>query len=1261
MFDKKIVLFFAVFLFFVQLAFADSLFAGIHFETCLDANCLFPQTMFERADNIAYVVAFDTEGAALSGVLTKPDNSTSVVSFDGNTARISLGSLSFGSYSLEITATKAGYEPYSETISFELVDKRRSVFDGLFFETCLDSNCAQPENVFEPGEQAFLKAISGTLGVFASGTVSKDDGAQVSFSSKGAYCDSFDGTVAVRGSACASAQCSVFEKWCFGADLDRSGSVTATDYVNLKREFGRTDCYYSNNWCNGADITQDNKVEVADLLFLERNWNTGCGLPEQKLLDCFSVSDVAEIPLDGIGEYTLIATASKQGFYDYNELIVFSVVEDRNEPQAVNDFNDLYFIVSEYPTATTGNAFFNSSSSSLFVKAFNTEGATLSGTLFFPWGSSQPLSFSSNIASVPRNDPGTYTVDVIVSKPGYIPAEKTFYYTVVYGLSGVTTLIQTCNNNGVCDSRETHYNCWKDCPVSTVFQTCLAADVDGSGTVDNLDVWYVEMSKGHFDYCGYEDVDSDNDTDDADVAAVRAALGSTTGALCTRRVLDCRNDVNGLLAFYKFEDDFSSGNRIIDSSGRGNHAVPVGGAHFRFDGVSGRSATFGSTGASIGVPWVAGILGKQNFTFSTWVKSSNLIGSVDPIYAADLVGTGVFDGNHYFGYIGFYSTVLSLWYNLPGFDSDGGYPECSVYVAADASALPVADGNWHHFAVTDSNGSVAFYFDGTQLPLIGDSYKYGECYYDKVSSLRVNIGGQYQPYSPSFPGSLDELMLFDRALTPSEITDIAQQNPGDQIVGIVRSCGALLNEPGTYVLESDITGEALAGPCITIGTQYVSLDCQGYSIASQSAVAGVYSEHPYSTIRNCTIRMGPGGYSSGADAIIFSGADNSVITDNNLSNNYRGIMVYSSKKVLISGNIVNNNATEGISAIDRTGDSIEDCAELSLLNNFFKGNGYTGILLSDCPRTVLKGNFVSNAGLYSGTNFSSKDSAILNNIFYSNNQDGLAIATGNTNVWVSGNIACSNNRKDMACYGSAFGSLNIFSSTVPCGDWPAASDFTACDSNAVLFISNYGRRNCGANACDGTDLDFDGDVDVDDLGLFVQYPVIGPRAGASELEITGLAVSPSSIVVGNADIGTIVRLQNNTASALSVEVDFVVRNSGGGVLFSDSKLVDVAANSAKVQNFSFAVDAGWGQGTYSVNAVGVSGALRAEKTTNLAILGSGLSVPEIGLFLVPLILLAVFFVLLTGKYGKGKKIRDLFSGFFLPNKKNRGKKRARKK
>ncbi|MCG8059007.1 MAG: FG-GAP-like repeat-containing protein, partial [Candidatus Thiodiazotropha endolucinida] len=100
----------------------------------------------------------------------------------------------------------------------------------------------------------------------------------------------------------------------------------------------------------------------------------------------------------------------------------------------------------------------------------------------------------------------------------------------------------------------------------------------------------------------------------------------------------------------------------------------------------------------------------------------------------------------------------------------------SLSVETNAS---YADGNWHHVAVTVDDSGNSIYIDGTKVSLAGLFYRDGNSsissFISSVTSLdSMAIGNLRDPagYTGSFNGLQDDVRVYDRALSASDIAEL---------------------------------------------------------------------------------------------------------------------------------------------------------------------------------------------------------------------------------------------------------------------------------------------------------------------------------------------------------------------------------------------------------------------------------------------------------------------------------------------------------
>lgn len=113
----------------------------------------------------------------------------------------------------------------------------------------------------------------------------------------------------------------------------------------------------------------------------------------------------------------------------------------------------------------------------------------------------------------------------------------------------------------------------------------------------------------------------------------------------------------------------------------------------------------------------------------------------------------------------------------------------------------------------------------------------------------------------------------------------------DNCVGFVDSLPATINTQGTWCLRQDLATSLSSGSVITVGTNNVTIDCNGFKIgglaagAATEALGIVAQDRLNTTIRNCNIR----GFMVGTYLIDTSGtAGGHIVEDNRFDSNRIG-------------------------------------------------------------------------------------------------------------------------------------------------------------------------------------------------------------------------------------------------------------------------------------------------------------------------------------------------------------------------------------
>ena len=228
--------------------------------------------------------------------------------------------------------------------------------------------------------------------------------------------------------------------------------------------------------------------------------------------------------------------------------------------------------------------------------------------------------------------------------------------------------------------------------------------------------------------------------------------------------LDAEPDFfNGLLGYWRMEEAGWSGvtGEVLDRSGFGNHGTAVGDATTFGPGQLGRAGTFDGVGDAVvvGQPDSLDLQpGSDEFTIAGWFRTTTQGAILSK-------GVGNFAGRQYY----LFTTNGQLWGAVGGNQNFG-------------SATGLNDGNWHFGALVnfDDSGVMRYrlYIDGVDDGVFLSG--------TQVNNTDVVLGGRRESGNTGLSflmdGDLDELMVFDRALSAGEIGQL--YNAG---VGLVRA------------------------------------------------------------------------------------------------------------------------------------------------------------------------------------------------------------------------------------------------------------------------------------------------------------------------------------------------------------------------------------------------------------------------------------------------------------------------------------------
>jgi hypothetical protein len=223
---------------------------------------------------------------------------------------------------------------------------------------------------------------------------------------------------------------------------------------------------------------------------------------------------------------------------------------------------------------------------------------------------------------------------------------------------------------------------------------------------------------------------------------VTNAYGPTTSSNAVLTVLPtppCVAVPSGLISWWRGEGN------TIDRIG-GNNGTLEGGAGYAV-GKVGQAFSIAGDASAVTVGNATN-LQLQNFTVECWMHLTD----------ASLLATEDGSGSGYFfafgeGGYGF------------GMSDDGGLFLTQIGAGIIYASAGILDTNFHHVAVTESDSNVVFYMDGAAYPagVLATTYTF---------TTRAAIGARGDTLVNSFLGVVDELSIYDRALSAAEIGSI---------------------------------------------------------------------------------------------------------------------------------------------------------------------------------------------------------------------------------------------------------------------------------------------------------------------------------------------------------------------------------------------------------------------------------------------------------------------------------------------------------
>jgi parallel beta-helix repeat protein len=429
----------------------------------------------------------------------------------------------------------------------------------------------------------------------------------------------------------------------------------------------------------------------------------------------------------------------------------------------------------------------------------------------------------------------------------------------------------------------------------------------------------------------------------------------------------------------ELELHFDEGSGIVanDTSGNWNNGTLTNGPLWTSSGVTGSALSFDGGNDYVDVADSPSLDLRYDITAESWVKFDALLpGNFYPLISKD-EGPGstnkwIFGYSH--NYLG--KDCLGFHINTNGGDS--------TWISSDAWTPSL--GTWYHVAVTKNGTSYSFFVDGTSvgggtiLTAIPDA------------AISVMVGRAEGFY---LNGKLDDVRLWSRALSTSEITDRYLQAPW---------------LPFRIDSNADFPAHATAGNG-SAGNPWI---IENRDINGTMYHYGIYigNTTDHFIVRNCVLHHANGGvatfndpYYSDAGLILFNVTNGMVVNNTMHSNKWVGLYLRETMNCVVQDNSISSAAYLNYAVLFYMSH-----------DNVFTNNtaqlGYYGVFMFSSSGNRLDNNTVTKNqyGLYMN---SCSDNVVDGNAFIQNSNEGVRLMSSTTiKVYHNNFIANSPNAFD---------------------------------------------------------------------------------------------------------------------------------------------------------------------------------------------------------------------------------------------------------
>lgn len=199
-------------------------------------------------------------------------------------------------------------------------------------------------------------------------------------------------------------------------------------------------------------------------------------------------------------------------------------------------------------------------------------------------------------------------------------------------------------------------------------------------------------------------------------------------------------EMNGLVGYWKFDGNAN------DESGNNNHGKWIGKESYSEDGIFGKAAYFDGTSNYVSIPHSPSIdVGKGAFSFGAWVNSIGKNDGKNQHFLNKRVGGQGISWDMYLS---------------------GKVENINAEVASDSLGNPQSNMklyNWHHILFTRGiSGLTTVYID--RKPILSKNISG-----DSSNTHSFNIGNLAEDLNQGFKGLIDEVVIYNHALSKEEV------------------------------------------------------------------------------------------------------------------------------------------------------------------------------------------------------------------------------------------------------------------------------------------------------------------------------------------------------------------------------------------------------------------------------------------------------------------------------------------------------------